>query len=146
MNDIRQIQKFAFTTSLLGITNEDNMSAMQLSTVTVKKLNECVQVINSLCDTATKLINTGVMNVEGEELALIDRFEVIKVDSTKLSECCCTGEHYDAMSALELAGCNAKHVNELARITNELAAAMQELVKTISVEVDNEELIFNTEV
>lgn len=146
MDELKQIKRFSFSTTLVGVTNEDNISAVELNAANTRKVNECVAVINMLCDKCNTIMANLNIEVENEELKITfaAMLEQLKKDSVKLAECTVDPFSSNAMSALEAAACTTKHVNQCARITNELAAAMQQIETAFDLKVENEELIFNT--
>lgn len=139
---------YRLATGVASITSEDSMSAVELSTRTVRKMNECVDVINELYEKIHVVMDTLGLTVEDEELTinLMDTLEQIKLNTAELSKRTSSFYNMNTMSSLELAGCTAKHVNECAKIINELTKSVEELATKVSTKVEGEELIINTEV
>ena len=135
------INKYRLTTPLVTTINEDNMTAMELNKVAVKKINECVDVINSLNDRVAYLLENAGLSVEGEDLVVLtNNLAQIKKDSVALQDCTAQ-PFFDCMSAIELAGNVCAHVNECARIINELTAAVEEVAASVLITVEGNDLV-----
>ena len=135
------INKYRLATPLVTTINEDNITVMELNAVAVKKINECATVINTLTDKLAILLEQAGVSVEGEDLVVLTgNLAQIKKDSQTLQECTAQ-PFFDCMSALELAGCVCSHVNECARIVNELTAAVEEVEENVTFAVEGKDLV-----
>ena len=134
INNFRRIALTGLATSLY---NEDSVTATELSLKTAKKARECMEVVKGLCDTVQELIETLDVdleyNEESEELTLTHRLKKL---ANEANECYYSPFNEDAMTALELAGCTARHVNECIRLINEFADCLAEFTETYNIGYD----------
>lgn len=139
---LETIKRYALASTLVSATEEDNVTAIELCGAAVRKVNECVKVLNELCDKCENIINSLGLNVENEELtiSLLAQINQVRDESAELAACTSSAYNTDAMTALELAGCTSKHVNECARLINEMSTNMATLEANLGLEVANEEL------
>lgn len=127
----------SFATS---IYQEDSVTATQLMNETAKKTREIMQAVEDLATMVESIaLKVGYSEEEAElQLTIAEKLTTIKEEATA---CYNSVYHEDAMTAIELAGCTAKHVNECIRIVNMLADTITQLYTLGYNETDKEIVI-----
>lgn len=139
---LNTLNRMLITTPLVTSVNEDNVTAMELTRVCTRKVNECVEVINTTIKRVEEIYNKVNFSVAGEELAysISENFTRIRKESNTLATNISNYRPSDQLTAMECAGCLANYINECARLVNELSANVESLDNAITISVTGDTL------